>query len=493
MKRIPLFLYLALFVLPLLAETPVSRRNGVTADAAASDFKIMNKIFSEAHATAFGQIPAGTPPEIFKDAKNVAVRDFVVQVLKYYRGIHVDHTGLGFSPELIRELDIRNSLFPFPLKFFDGRAYFDGEYQDIPYGTELTQLNGEEMPQLLASFDTVTGAKDGAGKWDDYRVGEHFSFLYYIARGVPKTWRLTLAGAEKEKPRTVTIKISAGGNPPAVQRHSALLPQYGQPLYSMFNPSLKGAYLALNSFMPAAGQLDSIESWNNHLNLFHLEAKAKKSEYLVIDLRQNRGGVMLFSAAAATWFIQNAVSDRSRSGARTRVLPYREYAQSVNVMPATEPVIMETEKHLQTGFADKMTDGYFGTRQNEARFLELTPIPVAHKFKKIFVLTGPATYSAAVNFARLLKIGNKNVTIVGEETGSPGDGHSAEILVTYKLPATGLLFEIPLVRVAFDPLVPEQKPRRGLMPDVTVRETAEDFAAQRDAVLEQASRLMLAP
>jgi hypothetical protein len=98
-----------------------------------------------------------------------------------------------------------------------------------------------------------------------------------------------------------------------------------------------------------------------------------------------------------------------------------------------------------------------------------------------------------VSFDRLVKLGNKNAVLVGEETGSAGDGHSAEILVNYKLPASGLLFEIPLMRVEFSPLVAGQKPDRGLVPDLPVRETIADFAASRDAVLEAASRAMVTP
>ena len=104
-----------------------------------------------------------------------------------------------------------------------------------------------------------------------------------------------------------------------------------------------------------------------------------------------------------------------------------------------------------------------------------------------------ATYSAAVNFARLVKLGNANTIIVGEETGSPGDGHSAEILITYRLPHSGLLFEIPLVQVQFNPLLPGQEKSRGIKPDTVSIETPADFLSGRDAQLELVSEWMQAP
>jgi hypothetical protein len=464
------------------------RSRGISAQAAQSDFRIMNKIFAEAHATAFRHIGTAEAPVLFDDKKHISIREFVLRVLAHYRGLHVDHTGLGFSPELIEELGLKSALFPFPLKFIGGRAFVDCEYLELRPGAELLQVNGQPIAQILERLDAAAGLKDEAGRWNDYRIGEGFSFVYFMANGPVAEWKLQVKSGNKLKEilvNTETAEVS-----PFVPRKSTLRPQHGQPLFTMYNPSLKAAYLAINTFMPTGNQLDSIESWHNHLNLLHQESRAKGVENLIIDLRTNRGGVMLFSAAAATWFITKPVADRSRSSARSRILPYKQYAQAVNGMASTEAMLRDTEKHLQKSFADKMTDGYFETRSTEARFLELTPVQQAHAFKKVYILTGPATYSAAVNFARLVRLGNSNAVIVGEETGSPGDGHSAEILLTYKLPASGLLFEIPLVRVAFAPVVAGQKPARGLMPDIVIAESATDFVSGKDTALLAVSDLL---
>ncbi len=474
------------------AAAEASRRSGIEARQATSDFKTMHAIFAQAHASAFRHVRSGELPDLFKDAGTVSIRDFVIRVLGYYRDLKVDHTGLGFSPELIHELGLRNAMFPFPLKFFAGRAYFDCEYHDIPFGSEMTQINGRLLSDILADMDKVSSTRNKAGKRDDYRLEENFSFLYYMARGEEKEWNITVVPPGEAKPRIIQYRRREGGNPPLIMRRSAASSLYQQPITTLFNPGLKLAYIAINSFVPTGNQLDTVDSWHNHLNLFHQEAKARNPENLVIDLRMNRGGIMLFSAVAAQWFIEDPLEDRSISRARTRVLPYRELVQAINGQGANATALGDAEKHLQAFFGDKMQDGYFDTRKAEARFLELKPIPVAHRFKRVFVLVGPATYSSAVNFARYLKIANKNVLLVGDETGSPGDGHSAEILVMYKLPATGLLFEIPLVRVQFSPLVPQQPPGRGLIPDMPVAESAADFIAGRDAVLEAVGRKITA-
>lgn len=470
------------------AGTPGRQRGVLESDAARHDFRIMQSIFSQAHATAFAQIPKPPLPDLFVDKKIVTIRDFVTRVLGYYRGIQVDHTGLGFSPELIESLGLKTALFPFPLKFFQGRAYFDCDYKAIPFGTELLKINGQPLSEIFKRFNTVTSVLNDRGQSDDYRLGESFSFLYYMVEGAHSQWQLTLKDGNAI--REVSVDTSDGSGTAFVSRKSMDQPNYAQPVYMMFNPQLKAAYLALNTFMPSGKDLDSIESWNNMLFTFHREAAQRKVENLVIDLRVNRGGVMLFSAAAASWFVERRIDDKSRSRARSRVLPYREHVHAVNSMAVSEQILLDTEKYLQTGFADKMSEGYFETRRSEARYVTLTPIEQAHRFRRIYILVSRATYSAAVNFARLVKLGNAHTVLVGEETGSPGDGHSAEILITYKLPYSGLLFEIPLVQVQFNPLVPKQEKGRGLLPDIVSAETPADFLSGRDAQLEAVSELM---
>lgn len=497
---------LALF-LPLLflyAAPAPSRRAGIPASAAQADFKIMHKIFAEAHATAFRQIPAGSAPELFKGDKPVLIRDFITQILKYYRGIHVDHTGLGFSPELIDDLDLKRALFPFPLRFFTStqenpsgvatvRAFFDCETADIPFAAELVTINGKSVASLLAELEVVSGLKKAGGDWDEFRLQENFNFIYYLRYGAQGEWTIEFRPQGEAALRGLNYKVAQIRNLQPIMRRGMNHPQMAQPLFPMFNPTVKGAYLAINTFMPTGGMLDSVDSWNNHLNFFHQEARAKKAEYLVIDLRLNRGGVMLFSAAAAAWFIEQPVADKSSSRTHSRFVTYKELVAAINGGPISDEHLKNLDLHLQNSYGDKSTDGYFDTRQKDIRYLNIPTIEVSHKFKKIYILTGPATYSAAVNFARTVKLGNKNAVLVGEETGSPGTGHAADFLITYKLPATGLLFEVPIIDVMFAPLLAGQKPDRGLVPDLPVRESIADFVASRDAVLEAASRAMVNP
>ncbi|HNM99039.1 MAG TPA: hypothetical protein PKG67_01250, partial [Turneriella sp.] len=167
-----LFLAFAIFLPGIQAEVPVAAAKksigNLEAESARQDFRIMQSIFSQAHATAFAQIPKPPLPDLFKEKKIVSVRDFVTRILGYYRGIQVDHTGLGFSPELIESLGLKTALFPFPLKFFQGRAYFDCAYKEISFGAELLKINGQPLAEVFKRFNTFTSILNEQGKSDDY-------------------------------------------------------------------------------------------------------------------------------------------------------------------------------------------------------------------------------------------------------------------------------------------------------------------------------------
>ncbi len=486
-KRITTFVFVNIFLLSA-AHGEASFKKGLSRSEATTDFRIMQKVFAQAHASAFAQIPPGEGADIFHEKVHWSTREFIAEILKYYRNLKVDHTGLALSTKLIEDLALKYAFFPFPLQFFNGRAYFDSDAQGIPFGSELLELNGQAVPEIWKEFSNVFSLQNKDRRWQDTRLSDSFSFLYYIVKGDTSEWRIVFKS--ENKIQRTTLRIDRSKPPLAIARVSSKDPRRKDILFKLFNKKLKTSYLAINSFMPRGTELDSIDQWNRALNGFLKEAGDLNAEYLILDLRANRGGVMLFSAAASAWFIDRVVQDRNRSRSRARLLPYRQYVTSINSLEATEKLLSETESHLETSFADTRQGDYFPTRKKNARFLEIFPFPHAHRFKKIYILTSKNTYSAAVNFARLVKLGNSNAILVGEESGSPGDGHSAEILVSYKLPNSGVFFEIPLIRVDFDPTLPGQKKGEGLPVDIKLYETAQDFVQGRDTVLEKLTSII---
>jgi C-terminal processing protease CtpA/Prc len=78
-------------------------------------------------------------------------------------------------------------------------------------------------------------------------------------------------------------------------------------------------------------------------------------------------------------------------------------------------------------------------------------------------MTGGNSFSATTLFVGDLK-GQKNVTVVGEETGGGYYGNTAWIIQDVTLPETKIRFRLPRFRMVLDKN--RKKDGRGIMPDV---------------------------
>jgi C-terminal processing protease CtpA/Prc len=96
---------------------------------------------------------------------------------------------------------------------------------------------------------------------------------------------------------------------------------------------------------------------------------------------------------------------------------------------------------------------------------------------KTYLLTSHRTNSAAVVFAAIFKH-NRLGTIVGQETGGRERFMSDPIFV--ELPNTTLRAQVPVAILE----LPGNNPGRGVLPDVEVKYSIEDYVAGRDRHLE---------
>ncbi|HEY4965988.1 MAG TPA: S41 family peptidase, partial [Puia sp.] len=86
-----------------------------------------------------------------------------------------------------------------------------------------------------------------------------------------------------------------------------------------------------------------------------------------------------------------------------------------------------------------------------------------HYDGQVYILIGGNSFSATTLFAGDLK-GQKNVILVGEETGGGYYGNTAWIIPDVTLPNTGLRFRLPRFRMVINK--DRIKNGRGIMPDV---------------------------
>jgi C-terminal processing protease CtpA/Prc len=99
----------------------------------------------------------------------------------------------------------------------------------------------------------------------------------------------------------------------------------------------------------------------------------------------------------------------------------------------------------------------------------------------VCMLIGPATFSSATDLAAAVKDFHL-ATLIGEETG--GRANSFGEAYPFELPNSRLIASVAsayFVRASGD-----TTDRRGVMPDIEIRRSADDVGANRDPVLERA-------
>ncbi|HUQ64802.1 MAG TPA: S41 family peptidase, partial [Flavitalea sp.] len=203
--------------------------------------------------------------------------------------------------------------------------------------------------------------------------------------------------------------------------------------------------------------------------------KALGLQHLVVDVRSNGGGEAGNSTLLTQYLTDHNFIIADSLYAIKRSSRYRDYI-------TLQPIYWM----ITTMITKKKDDGNFHFGFYERHVFK--PIKKYHFKGNIYILTGGNSFSATTLFAQELK-GQKNVKLIGEETGGGGYGNTAWIIPELTLPNTKLRIGIPKFRfVMRNDLVSEG---RGVMPDIYVAPTAEDIKNGIDVKVEKAKQLIM--
>ena len=111
---------------------------------------------------------------------------------------------------------------------------------------------------------------------------------------------------------------------------------------------------------------------------------------------------------------------------------------------------------------------------------ETTPKPLNYK-NNLYVITDGMTFSAAAIISAHLK-GRKRAIFVGNETGGTFNGTVAGIMPIVKLPHSKLKLRVGLMSIK--PTQQEAEEGHGVVPDITIKPTAEEWINQTDPELQ---------
>ncbi len=231
--------------------------------------------------------------------------------------------------------------------------------------------------------------------------------------------------------------------------------------------TLSTGFMTLNSF-----------SRGNYLSSFFKRSfkllKERNIRHLVIDVRGNGGGDASLSTLLTRYMIQKKFKIADSLYAIRRSSPYGKFIE--------KQWLYWIGMHFVT---KKRNDGRFHFGYFEKHWFQ--PKLQEHFDGNVYILIGGNSFSATTLFAGALK-GQRNVTLVGEETGGGEYGNTAWMIPDARLPNTGIGFRVPKFRLVIDKNLP--KTGRGILPDLYSGPTAEAVKNGVDFKVEKVKELI---
>lgn len=396
------------------------------------------------------------------------------------------HTSVRYSRDYSRWLDTsRLTQFPLIPKCWADTMVIaaDLNRQDsvLRRGIIIRSINGRtarELEDTLLDY-FVTDGYNMTGKYQSLSTGLNFSAWYRNVFGFTPTFNIEYVDSHNiirqttipiYDPKTDTMRRSGnrrfmyGPQPNRRQRKH---------VDAFFTRNLQIDTASHSAFMT----LNTFEHGNHLRSFFHQSFRTLHElniPNLVIDVRSNGGGDATNSTLLTRYIIDKKFKLADSLYAVTRHSRYDKYIHNSFLYRMLMDVV--TSKRAD----GKYHFGYFERH-------EFKPKKVNHYEGQVYILIGGNSFSATTLFAGMLK-GQKNVTLVGEETGGGYYGNTAWMIPDVTLPKTGVRFRLPRFRLVVDKT--REKNGRGVQPDVPALPTAEAIGKGFDFKAAKAKELI---
>ncbi len=325
--------------------------------------------------------------------------------------------------------NLTGKLFPIKMRFIgeDALAYRSySEFDALPAGSKILSINGEPMEEILQNLKTVISADAQSDQYKKFRLGFRFPLLYSLFYGHPDSFVVVYQKPGEEMERKAVI------HPVPTNR---IWKNMTEPMELDFevHKEISTAIITIPDF----AYYDARDKFYGFVDGSFAEIANNGIKNLIIDLRRNNGGDPFCAVRLFAHIAHKPVPYFSK--------PYGRYSRLEKPVPLRE-----------------------------------------NHFKgKLYILIDGGGASTTGHLLGLLKY-HKIGTIVGEESGATyvcHDAHGAFILKHSQ-------FQVSVARGTFASAVQGLPKDRGILPDISVSQIAEDLAAGIDTVLEHTLSLI---
>ncbi|PQA93939.1 peptidase S41 [Chryseobacterium shigense] len=391
-----------------------------------------------------------------------------------------------FTKREIKALENKKGMFSrFEYYIKDDHLYIiqnKDSIENIQPGTEVVSINHVPVTEYLKKYRALVSSDGYNNTFQSYFLKDVFFNFYTAENGFKDTatiealyngkkYNYTLHRESKSKNDLDQDKQQEKRTPEKkVNDYVASSNSYNRD-FKFLDKDSTTAYIKVKSFS------------RDYSDKFYKETfeKIKKagSKYLIIDVRNNYGGSLyeinnLYSYLAPQPYV---LIKPSQLTSRLTPLKTNYFRKSNAFQYAFKSLAYPTYVFAQT-FSTYKKDGKVFYKMKADKPTK----PNKEAFNgKVFVLINGGSFSASSIITAKLKYDQRAV-LVGEETGGANDGTVAGFYSYQKLPNSKINLPIGLLLV--QPNIDFQNTKKGVSPDVVIKESMQDIIDKRDPQLE---------
>jgi hypothetical protein len=455
----------------------IQAQDKLTIDQLKADFSLFKQALEEAHPGLYRYNSKDQIDSLFDQTENLIdhemnQQEFYKLLLPVVVQIKCGHTK--FHPNSNWSSNFyynTEKVFPFRTFFQEDKAYVLGNYgcpNSIPDGSELLEINGHTIPEIIKKM-LNSFCSDGDNTTFKYIEMSHYFSAYYANLF--------------EGPDTFTVKYKIGQELAEIKVPSVLHEKVelyekalvkGSNSTSPYRLDFQNEETALLTILSFWDETDSLK-FNKFLKNSFNEINQKKVKNLIIDIRNNEGGIDRRGALLLSYLMDRTFGYYDRLEVTTR----KKYSFAKQ---ARLPGFYGIYRHL----ISKDNDSTY--RWNHNRNLKVQK-PQKNNFSgNVFVLINGASFSVTAEFAAATHF-LKRATFIGEETGGAYYGNNSGTFVIVTLPNSQLNVGIPMVAY-YTKVSGYPNPGHGVIPDFEVKPGYEDLLTGKDPILDFTLKLI---
>lgn len=406
-------------------------------------------------------------------------------------GIREGHLSLRiprkkFTKKEIKTLEHKKGLFSRFEYYISGDQMYITENRDsiehIQPGTEILSINHIPVSEYIKKYRNLISSDGYNTTFQPYFLKDLF-FNYYTAengladrailetlyRGEKHTYTLSReskSDSDLEKDKEMNKRTQER----KLNDYVAASNSYNRS-FKFLDKDSTVAYIKVKSF--------SREYSDEFYKKTFAKIKKAKSDYLIIDVRNNYGGSLYEINNLYSYLTNKPFTLIKPSQVTSRDIPLRtNYFRKSNPLDYAIKSISYPSYFFAQAFSTYKKDGKVFYKMKADKPTK----PNKEAFHgKVFVLINGGSFSASSIITAKLK-NDKRATLVGEETGGANDGTVAGFYSYQKLPNSEIRFPIGLLLV--QPNIDFSDTKKGVTPDIEIKENLQDIIDKKDPQLD---------